>query len=139
MDVVVGGDFLQCDGDQAFNAIKKLVASSSSANKFDSTLVSIHDRLKAFELELSYLKDGYNKIHEVFDYVPINFEPSMWVPTVKVTICGEVFYTHCDIMSEFFLMPKSIYESLKLWVLSDCVERITLTNNTTIFPVGVTE
>src|SRR4051812_3632610 len=26
LDTVVGGDFLHCDGDQAFNAIKKLIA-----------------------------------------------------------------------------------------------------------------
>ena len=45
MDAVVGEDFLQCDGDQAFNVIKKLVVSSSSVNKFDSILVSTHDRL----------------------------------------------------------------------------------------------
>ena len=63
----------------------------------------------------------------------------MWVPIVKVTICGEIFHAHCDIMSEFCLMPKNIYESLKLWELSDCVERITLTDNTTIFPVGLTK
>ena len=92
LNVVVGGDFLQCDGDQAFNAIKKLVVSYGSTNKIDSTIASIHDKLKALELELSYLKDGYNKICEVYDYVSINFEPSMWVPTVKVTICGKVFH-----------------------------------------------
>ena len=36
-------------------------------------------------------------------------------------------------------MPTSIYEPLKLWGLSDCGERITLTDNTAIFPVGETE
>ena len=138
LDAVVGGDFLQSDGDQAFNAIKKLVVSYGSTNKIDSTIASIHDKLKALELEFSYLKDGYNKIHEVYDYVPMNFEPSMWVPAVKVTICGEVFHAHCDIMSEFCLMPKSIYESLKLWGLSDCGERITLTDNTVIRPFCIT-
>lgn len=30
LDTVVGGDFLHCDGDQAFNAIKKLIATYSS-------------------------------------------------------------------------------------------------------------
>ena len=139
MDAVVGGDFLQCDGDRAFNAIKTLVASSSSTNKFDSTLVSIHDRLKALEVDISCLKEGYNQICEYYDYVPINFEPSMWIPTVRVTICGEIFYARCDIMSEFCLMPKDIYESLKIWGLSECGEKITLTDNTFILPIGVTE
>ena len=35
LDAVVGGDFLHCDGDQAFNAIKKLIATSSSTDKID--------------------------------------------------------------------------------------------------------
>jgi hypothetical protein len=30
LDVVAGGDFLHCDGDQAFNVIKKLIAIYSS-------------------------------------------------------------------------------------------------------------
>src|SRR5215203_6282388 len=41
LDAVVGGDFLHCDGDQAFNAIKKLVTSSGSASNFDLSLASI--------------------------------------------------------------------------------------------------
>ena len=45
LDSVVGGDFLHCDGDQALNAIKKLIATSRSASKFDSSLVRFHARL----------------------------------------------------------------------------------------------
>ena len=63
----------------------------------------------------------------------------MWVPTVKATICGEIFYARCDIMSEFCLVPKDIYESFKLWGLFECGERITLTHNTVILPIGVTK
>jgi hypothetical protein len=40
-------------------------------------------------------------------------------------------------MSEFFLMPKDVYESLNLWELSEGGEEISLTNNSTIFPVGI--
>ena len=97
LDAVVGGDFLHCNGDQAFNAIKKLVASSSSANKFDSSLASIHDRLNTLETNTSCLKEGYNQIRKYYDYVPVNFEPSMWVPTIKVAICDETFHARCDI------------------------------------------
>jgi hypothetical protein len=53
-----------------------------------------------------------------FDYVPTNSEPLSWYPTVKITISGENFYACCDIMSEFCLMPKDVYESLSLWKLS---------------------
>jgi hypothetical protein len=36
-------------------------------------------------------------------------------------------------------MPKDVYESLSLWKLSDGGEEISLTNNATIFPIGVAE
>jgi hypothetical protein len=78
-------------------------------------------------------------LHQHFDYVPTNFEPSSWYPTVKITISGETFHARCDIMSEFCLMPKDIYESLRLWKLSVGVEGISLTNNVTIFPLGIAE
>jgi hypothetical protein len=34
-------------------------------------------------------------------------------------------------------MPKNVYESLSLWKLSEGGEEISLTNNATIFPVGI--
>jgi hypothetical protein len=36
-------------------------------------------------------------------------------------------------------MPKDVYESLSLWKLSEGGEEIPLTNNATIFPVGIAE
>jgi hypothetical protein len=36
-------------------------------------------------------------------------------------------------------MPKDVYESLSLWKLSEGGEEISLTNNATIFPVGIAE
>jgi hypothetical protein len=57
---------------------------------------------------------------------------------VKVTINGETFHAHCDIMSEFCLIPKDIYESLNLWGLEGG-EGISLTNNSIILPIGVAE
>jgi hypothetical protein len=78
-------------------------------------------------------------LREHFDYVPTNSEPSSWFPTVKITISGETFYAHCDIMSEFCLMPKDVYESLSLWKLSEGGEEISHTNNATIFPIGIAE
>jgi hypothetical protein len=66
-------------------------------------------------------------LREHFDYVPTNSEPSSWFPTVKITISGETFHAHCDIMSEFCLMPKDVYKSLSLWKLSEGGEGISLT------------
>jgi hypothetical protein len=44
LDTAAGGDFLHCDGDQAFNVTKKLIAVYSLPNDFDSPLVSIFAR-----------------------------------------------------------------------------------------------
>jgi hypothetical protein len=83
------------------------------------------------------LNSRYNTLRQYFDYVPINSEPSSWYPTIKITTSGETFHACCDIMSEFCLMPKDVYESLSLWKLSEGGEEISLTNNATIFPLGI--
>jgi hypothetical protein len=134
-----GGDFLHCDGDQAFNIIKKLITIYSFPTDFDSSLVSIFARLNTLETQTACLKDCYGTLCKHYDYVPINSEPSSWFPTVKITINGETFHARCDIMSEFYLMPKDVYESLNLWKLSEGGEEISLTNNATIFLVGIAE
>jgi hypothetical protein len=115
LDAVAGGDFLHCDGDQAFNVIKKLIAIDSSPCNFDSSLVSIYARLNTLETSITCLKECYSMLRERLDFVPINSEPSRWFPTVKVAINGETFHARCDVMTEFCLMPKDIYESLNLW------------------------
>jgi hypothetical protein len=137
LDTIAGGDFLHCDGDQSFNIIKKLITIYSMPTDFNSSLVSIFARLNTLETHTACLNNYYSTLREYFDYVPINFEPSSWFPTVKITISGETFYARCDIMSEFCLIPKDVYESLSLWKLSEGGEGISLTNNATIFPVGI--
>jgi hypothetical protein len=115
LDAVAGGDFLHCDGDQAFNVITKLIAIYSSPSKFNSSLVGIYARLNTLETNTTCLKECYSMLREHLDFVPINSEPSRWFPTVKVTINGETFHARCDIMSGFCFMPTDIYESLNLW------------------------
>jgi hypothetical protein len=137
LDATTGGDFLHCDGDQAFNTIKKLIAVYGLPSDFDYSLVSIFARLNTLETQTAYLKDCYDTLHEHHDYVPINSEPSSWFPMVKITINGETFHAHCDMMYEFCLMPKDVYESLNLWKLSEGGEEISLTNNSTLFPIGI--
>jgi hypothetical protein len=139
LDATTGGDFLHCDGDQAFNIIKKLIKIYSMPTDFDSSLVSIFARLNTLETHTACLKDFYGTLRKHHDYVPINSKPSSWFPMVKITISGETFHARCDIMSEFCLMPKDVYESLSLWKLSAGGEGISLTNNATIFPVGIVE
>jgi hypothetical protein len=139
LDATAEGDFLHCDGDQAFNIIKKLITIYSMPTYFDSSLVSNFNRLNTLETHTASLNTCYSTLRQHFDYVPTNFEPSSWYPTVKITINGETFHARCDIMSEFCLMPKDVYESLSLWKLSEGGEKKFLTNNATIFPVGIAE
>jgi hypothetical protein len=133
------GDFLHCDGYQAFNIIKKLITINSMPTDFDSSLVSIFNRLNTLETHTACLNNCYSTLRHYFDYVPTNSEPSSWYPMVKITISGETFHAHCDIISKFFLMPKYVYESLSLWKLSEGGEKNSLTNNATIFPIGIAE
>src|SRR5215217_5467640 len=137
LDAVVGGDFLHCNGDQAFNAIKKLVASHDSANNFDSTLISIYNSLNTLETSASRLNENYGYVRNRLDQVLVNSEPSLWDPTVKIVIGDQTLHANCDIMSEFCLMPKSIHESLKLWGFVEGGEGITLIDNSVIIPKGI--
>jgi hypothetical protein len=139
LDATAEGDFLHCDGDQAFNIIKKLITIYSMPTYYDSSLVCIFNRLNTLETHTASLNSCYNTLRQHFDYVPINSEPLSWYPTVKITISGETFHACCDIMSEFCLMPKDVYESLSLWKLSEGGEGISLTNNATIFPLRIAE
>jgi hypothetical protein len=137
LDTTAEGDFLHCDGDQAFNIIKKLITIYSMPTDFDSSLVTIFNRLNTLETSTTRLGNCYSTLHQYFDYVPINSKQSSWYPMVKITINGETFHARCDIMSKFCLMPKDVYESLSLWKLFEGVEEISLTNNATIFTIGI--
>jgi hypothetical protein len=114
LDATTEGDFLHYDGDQAFNIIKKLITIYSMPTDFDSSLVSIFNRLNTLETHTACLNTCYSTLCQYFDYMPINSEPSSWYPTVKISISGETFHAYCDIISEFCLMPKDVYESLSL-------------------------
>jgi hypothetical protein len=139
LDATAKGDFLHYDGDQAFNIIKKLITIYSMPSDFDSSLVSIFTRLNTLETHTACLSNCYSTLRKHFDYVPTNSESSSWFPTIKITISGETFQARCDIMSEFCLIPKDVYESLSLWKLFEEGEEISLTNNATIFPIGIAE
>src|SRR3954471_21533627 len=79
LDTLVGGDFLQCDGDQAFNAIKKLMVTYPS--DFDSALGSIYARLNTLETSTYRLNECYCQLREKFDHTSTNSEPSIYLPT----------------------------------------------------------
>jgi hypothetical protein len=92
LDATAEGDFLHCDGDQAFNIIKKLITIYSMPTDFDSSLVGIFNRLNTLETHTASLNTCYSTLRQHFDYVPTNSEPSSWYPTVKITIGGETFH-----------------------------------------------
>jgi hypothetical protein len=112
LDATAGGDFLHYDGDQAFNIIKNLITIYSMPTDFDSSLVSIFARLNTLGTYTACVGNCYSTLRDHFDYVPTNS-----------------YHARCDIMSEFCLMPKDVYESLSLWKLSEGGEEISLTNN----------
>jgi hypothetical protein len=135
LDATAEEDFLHYDGDQAFNIIKKLITIYSMPTDFDSSLVSIFARLNTLETNTACLGSCYSTLCEHFDYVPTNSEPSSWFPTVKITISGETYHAHCDIMSEFCLMSKNVYESLSLWKLSEGEKKFLLLIMPLYFPL----
>jgi hypothetical protein len=57
LDATAGGDFLHCDGDQAFNIIKKFITIYSMPTDFDSSLVSIFARLNTLETHTTCLNN----------------------------------------------------------------------------------
>jgi hypothetical protein len=68
LDTTVEGDFLYCDGDQAFNIIKKLITIYSMPTDFDSSLVSIFYRLNTLETHTASLNTCYSTLRQHFDY-----------------------------------------------------------------------
>src|SRR4051812_24871528 len=136
LDAVAEKEFLLCTEDEAYDAIIKLIMIYDTPGKSDSSFTSIFARLKT---SIAAMNSCYHTLRAYHDYVPINSEPSNWFPTIKVSINTTLFDACCDIMSEFCLMPKDIFDSLSLWGLIEGGEEIYLTKNTTILPIGIAE
>jgi hypothetical protein len=62
LDATTERDFLHCDGDHAFNIIKKLITIYSMATDFDSSLVSIFNRFDTLETHTACLNDCYSTL-----------------------------------------------------------------------------
>ena len=61
-----------------------------------------------------------------------------WYPFVKIEINGKRFNAICD-MTEFSIMPKTIYKSLGLWGLSKSASYLKLADNSSKIPLGKIE
>ena len=91
-----------------------ITISCTPISKIDLALRSINDRFNTLETNIFGIKEGYNQINEHYDNVPVNVEPSGWVPLVRFVINGETFNARSDVMSQLCLMPKDIYDSLNI-------------------------
>jgi hypothetical protein len=111
-----------------------LIAVYSLPSDFDSSLVSIFARLNTLETHTTCLKECYGMLREHHDYMPINSEPSSWFPTVKITV--KLFMLVVILCLNFALCLRMF---MNLWELSEGGEEVSLTNNSTIFPVGIAE
>ena len=126
LDTLVGGDFLQCNGDESFNAIKKILAANGTPHSVDKTFASIMTRLSNLELTTQNLNECYLRLRREVNDVGKCAEPSNWFPIIRVEINAKKFNARCDITTEPCLMPKSIYDSLNLWGAIEGGEEITL-------------
>ena len=61
-----------------------------------------------------------------------------WYPFVKIEINGKHFNAICD-MTEFSIMPKTIYKSLGLWGLSESASYLKIADNSSKIPLGKIE
>jgi hypothetical protein len=66
LDATAEGDFLHCDGDQAFNIIKKLITIYSIPTYFDFSLVCIFNRLDTLETHTASLNTSLGKERNYF-------------------------------------------------------------------------
>src|SRR3954463_8989455 len=139
LDAVAEKDFLLCTKDEAFDAVRKLIMIYGTPGKSNSSFINIFARLNTLETSIAAMNSCYHTLRAYHDYVPIISEPSKWFPTIKVSINTTLFDARCDIMSEFCLMSKDIFDSLSLWGLIEGGEEISLTNNATIFPIVIAE
>ena len=57
-----------------------------------------------------------------------------WYPFVKIEINGKRFNAICD-MTEFSIMPETIYKSLGLWGLSESASYLKLADNSSRVPL----
>ena len=143
----MGGDFLPHDGDQAFNAIKSLIATFSSDNKSELTLENIANKLDTLDKNISSMKEIGSMVQELhesalFRAPEIMLEPENtmknWYPFVEIEINRNHFNAICD-MTEFSIMPKTIYKSLGLWGLSESASYLKLDDNSSKIPLGKIE
>lgn len=146
LDAIAGGYFLRHNGDQAFNAIKSLVASSSStSNKEESTLENIASRLENLELNMTSMGSIENMVKELHEgslykvpkFIYGDNKPVDWIPSIKIEINDIKFRAICDIATQFSLMPESIYDSLNLWELSNSTIHVMFADNSINIPLGL--
>src|SRR4051812_2290263 len=100
LDVVAEKDIFLCTANEAFDAIKKLIAIYNTPGKYDSSFTNIFSRFNTLETSIAAMNSCYHMLRAYHAYVPINYEPSKWFPTIKVSINTTLFDARYDIVSE---------------------------------------
>ena len=109
LDLLAGGDFIECEETKALDIINGL----SSFFVYDHGVDAIIDRLDSIEknIDMLSLKDVERPTQGGQDLLEIEDD---WEPFIRISIFNQDFLAYCDIGSMVSTMPKTVYDSLKL-------------------------
>jgi len=114
LDLLAGGDFIECSEEKALDIIHGL----SSFFVYDHGVEAIMDKLDSIEERIVALD-----LREVEKPKPIREEileiEDDWEPFIRISIFNQDFLAYCDIGSMVSTMPKTIYDSLNLASMVD--------------------
>src|ERR1041385_8538746 len=112
LDIIVEGDFLECDEVRAldiFHGLSSYFVYDRSIDTVTDRLATIEKRLDALDLrKVEELKSNKKEMLEIDDD---------WEPFVRISISNQGFLALCDIGSTVSTMPKIVYDSWMLdWI-----------------------
>lgn len=108
LDMIVGGNFLECEETKALNAINGLV----SLFMEDNDKNSIHDILDKIINMIGKL--NLNEVERPLQDGQVLLElENGWEPYIKISIDNQSFTVYCGLGSMISTMPKMVYDYLK--------------------------
>src|ERR1041385_2958756 len=109
LDIIVEGDFLECDEARALDILHGLSSYfvyDRSIDTFVDRLATIEKRMDSLDLRKEEeLKSNKKEMLEIDDD---------WEPFVRISISNQDSLAFCDLGSMVSTMPKIVYDSLKL-------------------------
>ena len=108
LDMIVGGNFVECEDIKALNAINGLV----SLFMEDNDKNAIHDKLDKIIEMIGKL--NFNEVERPLQSGQVLTElENDWEPYIKIIIDNQNFIAYCDLGSMISTMPKMVYDYLK--------------------------